>query len=154
MRGETMTYRKMTAGDAAFLTRIFSVPEYELYFAENGTSEADWKERIALYENKRSLIVSHGDKEVGWLMYEVRERVCFVDILVLLPGERRRGYGRAIMRDLAAVNPGAKAVRLDVQQRNGAAVSFYKRLGFRIESEEEQPVNGEPVLYYTMVLPL
>lgn len=32
-------YRKLKECDAAFLTTVFSSPEYELYFAENDTTE-------------------------------------------------------------------------------------------------------------------
>ena len=64
-----MDYRKITPEDAHFLTKIFSVPEYDLYFAENETTEEDWRERIALFDDVQSLIVSDGSKDVGWLMY-------------------------------------------------------------------------------------
>ena len=33
-----MEYRNISAKDAKFLTKVFSVLEYELYFAENRTS--------------------------------------------------------------------------------------------------------------------
>ena len=64
-----MDYRKITPEDARFLTKVFSVPEYDLYFAENETTEEDWRERIALLDDVQSLIVSDGSKDVGWLMY-------------------------------------------------------------------------------------
>lgn len=34
-----MHYKRITPEDARFLTEIFSIPEYELYFAENDTTE-------------------------------------------------------------------------------------------------------------------
>ena len=147
-----MDYRKMTTDDAAFLTRIFSIPEYDLFFAENDTSEEDWKERIPLYEGKRSLIIGDGTGEIGWLMYELQGETCFVDIIVLLPEDRYHGRGTEILADLLAENPQIKRIKLDVQQRNRSAVQFYKNQGFRITSEEYQPVNDKPVLYYKMEL--
>ena len=41
-----MEYRNISAKDAKYLTRLFSVPEYELYFAENSTTETGRQERI------------------------------------------------------------------------------------------------------------
>lgn len=148
----SMTYRSMTARDAAFLTGIFSIPEYEQYFAENETTEADWAERIPLFRNAQSLIVSEGDRDLGWLMYRTDGPVCFIDILVLLPGERYKGCGKAVMKDLLDQNPQIRVVRLDVQQRNHAAITFYQKLGFRIISEEYQPVGDAREPYYNMQL--
>ena len=150
-----MNYRKMTADDAGFLTKLFSVPEYDLYFAENDTSAEDWKERILRYYNeKQSLIIVEESKDIGWLMYDIQEQTCIVDIIVLLPDERYHGYGKTVMADLVSKNAQIKKVQLDVQQRNTPAILFYKNLGFAVVSEEVQPVNGEPVTYYNMELSL
>ena len=145
-----MKYRTMTVSDAAFLTKVFSIPEYELYFAENETSAADWEERIPLFKEAQSLIVSDGGKDIGWLMYRNEESVCFIDIIVLLPDERHKGYGREVLLDILDQNPQIHVLKLDVQQRNHLAIDFYKKLGFRIVSEEYQPVGDTQELYYNM----
>ncbi len=145
-----MDYRKITPEDAHFLTKIFSVPEYDLYFAENETTEEDWRERIALFDDVQSLIVSDGSKDVGWLMYRTERESCFIDIIVLLPEERHHGYGKQIIADLLVKNTEIKTIKLDVQQRNHPAVAFYKKMGFRVAGEEYQPVNEMPVLYDKM----
>ena len=145
-----MDYRKITPEDAHFLTKVFSVPEYDLYFAENETTEEDWRERIALFDDVQSLIVSDGSKDVGWLMYRTEGESCFIDIIVLLPEERHHGYGKQIIADLLVKNPEIKTIKLDVQQRNHSAVAFYKKTGFRVAGEEYQPVNGVPVGYDKM----
>lgn len=147
-----MEYRTMTLGDAPFLKRIFSIPEYELYFAENETSVADWEERIPLFQNARSLILSDGEKDVGWLKYRTEGQVCFIDILVLLPDERRKGYGKEAIQDLLDRNPQIHVIRLDVQQRNQPAITFYRKLGFRVVSEEFQPVGNTQEPYFNMQL--
>ena len=145
-----MKYRPMTVSDAVFLTRVFSIPEYELYFAENETSVADWEERIPLYKEAQSLIISVGDKDIGWLMYRNEGPVCSIDIIVLLPDERFKGYGKEVLQDLLNQNPQIQIIKLYVQQRNRPAVSFYKKLGFRIVSEEYQPVGNKQELYFNM----
>ena len=145
-----MKYRTMTVSDAAFLTKVFSIPEYELYFAENETSAADWAERIPRFKEAQSLIISDGAKDIGWLMYRNEESVCFIDIIVLLPDERHKGYGREVLLDILDQNPQIHVLKLDVQQRNHSAIDFYKKLGFRIVSEEYQPVGDTQELYYNM----
>ena len=39
-----MQYRILKENDADFLTYIFSVPEYDTYFAENDTTDEEWKD--------------------------------------------------------------------------------------------------------------
>ena len=145
-----MEYRQIQIEDAKFLTEIFSIPEYDLYFAENETSEQDWEERIPLFSDVPSFIVSDGNKDVGWIMYNIEDQVCFIDIIVLLPPERRKGYGKTIMQDILNCNPEICIFKLDVQQRNLPAIAFYKGLGFQIVSEEYQPVGEGKELYYNM----
>lgn len=103
-----------------------------------------------MFDDAQSLIVSDGEKDVGWLMYRSEEETCFLHIIVLLPEERHRGYGREIIADVIAQNPQIKTLKLDVQQRNRPAVDFYRKLGFRVTAEEYQSVDGTPALYYNM----
>ena len=147
-----MQYRVLKECDVAFLTKIFSIPEYDLYFAENDTTEEDWKERLSFFETKRSYIISKDDTDIGWIMYTICDDICKLGIVVLLPEERNIGYGKEIFKDLFAINPQVRKICLDVQQRNEYAISFYKKLGFQIVSEENQPVNGKDVPYFNMVL--
>ena len=150
-----MRYRPITADDAAFLTEIFSIPEYELYFAENETTEAEWRDRIDRYfRSSRSYIVLEEGKKLGWVMYRVEGRICRVDLLVLHPNERFKGYGRAILSDILKREPWVREIRLEVQKRNRAAVAFYSRLGFAVEGEELQPVGNAEEPCFKMVLRL
>ena len=47
-----MQYRILKENDAGFLTLIFSIPEYDIYFAENDTTEEEWKDRLKLFETE------------------------------------------------------------------------------------------------------
>lgn len=51
-----MNYIKLNENNAAFLTKIFSNSEYELYFAENKTTAEQWKERLVCFNDKKSYI--------------------------------------------------------------------------------------------------
>jgi ribosomal-protein-alanine N-acetyltransferase len=48
-------------------------------------------------------------------------------------GRRRQGVGRELMRRLVdrLESAGARLIRLEVDLRNGGAIRFYERLGFR-----------------------
>ncbi len=50
--------------------------------------------------------------------------------LAVAPGMRRRGFGNALLRDLAARHRGT--VYLEVRESNTAAREFYKCFGFQI----------------------
>ena len=145
-------YRILKENDADFLTRIFSVPEYDTYFAENDTTVEEWKDRLTLFETEHSYVISKNDRDIGWIMYTICGDICDLDIVVLLPQERNKGYGKEVFADLIAKNPQVTTIKLDVQQRNKSAVGFYKKLGFKVIGEENQPVNGECVPYFNMIL--
>lgn len=147
-----MQNERITAQDAAFLKEIFSIPEYDLYFAENGTTAEEWAERIRLFGPPlESDIVCTGDgKKIGWLMYEIKDGVLFIHILVLHPDERKKGYGSVILSDLKASHPEIRTIRLDVQQRNKAALAFYEKHGFTVTGEETQPVGSGKQPYFKL----
>ena len=147
-----MEYRYLSQEEAGFLSNIFVTSEYDLYFAENDTTEQEWKKRWTLFDSEHSYIISKANMDVGWIMYTLNGNICELDIVVLLPSERHKGYGKEIFADLLLRHPQISTVKLDVQQRNKHAISFYQRMGFEIIGEENQPVNGEEVPYYNMVL--
>ena len=147
-----MNYIKLDESNAAFLTKIFSNPEYELYFAENKTTEEEWKERLACFIDKESYIVHKGTSPVGWVMYKVEGTTCNVDIIVLLEEERHKGYGQAILHDIIEGNKGLKTIKLDVQKRNTGARKFYEKTGFKVVGMEQQPIGEDVTDYYKLQL--
>lgn len=149
-----MQYRVLKECDVGILTKIFSIPEYNIYFAENDTTEEAWKARLPFFETRHSYIISKDGTDIGWIMYNLCDDICNLDIVVLIPKERGKGYGKEVFADLLAQNPNLKAFKLDVQQRNIPAIKFYQKLGFKVTSEEMQFVNGERVPYFNMVLDL
>lgn len=147
-----MNYIKLNENNVAFLTKIFSNPEYELYFAENKTTEEQWKERLVCFIDKESYIIYKGTSPVGWVMYKVKETICNVDIIVLLDEERHKGYGQDIIHDIIEKNEGLKTIKLDVQKRNIKARKFYEKIGFRVVGTEQQPIGEGVMDYYKLQL--
>jgi len=77
-----------TVSDVEFIRSLFTNEEYELYFAENNTSEDEWKERFELLSRKENYIIfdiETGNK-VGWIMYQIHENECYLDLIVLKYG--------------------------------------------------------------------
>ncbi len=148
-----MIYKNMNISDADFLSSIFSNDEYQLYFAENDTTELEWIERIEKYYlDKFSYIICTDEKPVGWIMYDLVDDKCNIDIIVFLQSEKFKGYGKIVFSELINRHKGINKICLDVQARNHNAIKFYKRLGFVKTSEEFQPIGDTEELYYKMSL--
>lgn len=147
-----MNYNKLDESNAVFLTKIFSNPEYALYFAENETTEEEWKERLNCYVDKESYIVYDDTSPVGWVMYKVEGTTCYVDIIVLLDEMRRKGYGHDIIHDIIEKNKEIQTIKLDVQKQNTGACKFYEKMGFGVVGEEQQPIGDSMTDYYKLQL--
>lgn len=145
-----LCYRQIREDDAPFLFQVFSGPEYQLYFAENDTTEEGWRERIRLFEGGDSKIILDEKKPIGWMMYQVTGETLKLHLVVLLEQERHKGYGKAILNGLLELYPSVRKMKLDVQQRNTNARRFYQKFGFKIVSEERQPVGDGSEMYYNM----
>jgi [ribosomal protein S18]-alanine N-acetyltransferase len=65
--------------------------------------------------------------------YRRRPTLAAILTLDVDPHRRRRGLGTALFRELLGrlERAGARGVRLEVDVRNRAAISFYRRFGFR-----------------------
>jgi ribosomal protein S18 acetylase RimI-like enzyme len=87
----------------------------------------------------QALLVISNSKPVGYTILidsfdlEFGGRVAFVTDLYLDPAYRRRGIGTEIMKQLEQFcrDRGIKTIELQAERRNRAALSFYRRRGFR-----------------------
>ena len=149
-----MIYKNIDTSDANFLSLIFSNDEYQLYFAENETTISEWIERIQdFYLDKLSYIIYNDDnKPVGWIMYNLVNNICYMDIIVFLHSEKFKGYGKTVFNDLINRHKDINKICLDVQVRNSNAIKFYTQLGFVKLCEEVQPIGDSEELYYKMAL--
>ncbi|HBB9212061.1 TPA: GNAT family N-acetyltransferase [Escherichia coli] len=142
-----------TVSDVEFIRSLFTNEEYELYFAENNTSEDEWKERFELLSRKENYIIldiETGNK-VGWIMYKIHENECYLDLIVLKYELTGKAYGYHTIKKMEGIIKNqVNCIKLDVQQRNTRALKFYQQYGFYIVGEEEQPLDDGFQLYYNL----
>jgi len=87
----------------------------------------------------RAFVIVSNSKPVGYTILidsfdlEFGGRVAFVTDLYLEAPHRRLGIGTEIMKQLEHFcrERGIKTIELQAERRNRAALSFYRRLGFR-----------------------
>lgn len=80
-------------------------------------------------------LVEDRDGVVASIMIAFEPESCRVLSVAVLPGWRRRGLGRALMRaaENLARDRGSRTICLEVGVRNAGAIEFYKRLGYKID---------------------
>ncbi len=148
-----MELKDATIEDCGFIASIFDNDEFEKYFAENDTTEQEWKERFESLEGIENKIIYVHKEPIGWFTYQVKESICEIGIIVVKYDRIGCGVGyEAFHSVISSLSQNIKTVKLDVQQQNHHAVAFYKRYGFKVVGEERQPVGDHEELYYNMEL--
>lgn len=105
---------------------------YLRFFAELGTQDpplgpARWEQESVPV----TVFLMDGDREVGYAAFELSADNAHVRHVVIDPTQRRRGLGRRLMLELAALlrRSGARAWRLNVFNNNHVAIDLYSSLG-------------------------
>ena len=92
-----------------------------------------------LIETKRGpfFVADEDGKIVGYAVGTASGRDVHVLSVAVNPGCRRRGIGTALLSAVSRrlVEEGVDDIHLEVRKGNGAAISFYERMGFRAFSE-------------------
>jgi GNAT superfamily N-acetyltransferase len=142
-----LTLRPVTPEDRDFLLEVYAgtraeelalVPwteEQKLAFVSMQFAAQDRHYREH-YPGARFLVVCYGERAVGRLyLHRTPDEIRIIDI-VLLPAERGRGIGSAL---LAGILAEADAASLPVSihvERNNPALSIYARLGFEMVEDK------------------
>jgi [ribosomal protein S18]-alanine N-acetyltransferase len=75
-----------------------------------------------------------------------------ITTIAVRPEYRRRGHARALVGAALAAYPKANYVHLEVRPTNGAAISLYESLGFRITGRRPRYYCDEDALLMTLNL--
>ena len=132
--------RPATIADLRLLTRFI-----RHYFAfdhlefQGKAIRAGLRKLLANPSIGQAYLVTSNSKAVGYTILidsfdlEFGGRVAFVTDLYLEADYRRRGIGTEIMKQLEqlSLRKGVKTLELLAERRNRAALSFYRRVGFR-----------------------
>lgn len=125
MLARMLTVRDARPDDYAAFQRLFP----ELAVDDPLASE----ERFAREMVPLTVIAEREGRVVGYALYQILEDAAYVRHLVVDPGARRAGIGRALLLDVAtrARAAGATDWILNVKPDNVPAIALYESLGFR-----------------------
>jgi GNAT superfamily N-acetyltransferase len=137
--------RRATAGDApVLLALIRGLAAYErLAHTVTATPSAIRRHGFGARPYFEALICRRGRRPVGFALYFftystfVGRPTLYLEDLFVLPAERGRGAGRALLRALArlAVRRGCGRMEWTVLDWNRPAIRFYRRLGATLRRE-------------------
>ena len=91
---------------------------------------------FSLNEFSKCLVIEKDFKVVGFIIYDViYERAEIVDVIIA-PAYRKMGYGiKLVTCAIEDINNySCKNITLEVNCKNKAAISLYRKVGFKIEA--------------------
>jgi GNAT superfamily N-acetyltransferase len=140
-----LSVRRATARDApVVLALIRGLAEYErLAHTVTATAAAIRRHGFGRRRYFEALICRRGQRPVGFALYFftystfVGRPTLYLEDLFVLPAERGRGAGRALLRALAriAIRRGCGRMEWAVLDWNRPAIRFYRRLGATLRRE-------------------
>ncbi len=92
----------------------------------------------------------------GYCSYKHEEGYTLLSKIYILPEIQGKGAGKALLKEVIqrTLNKGQKTIQLNVNRYN-TAVSFYKKMGFKITRQEDNDIgNGYFMNDYVMELKL
>lgn len=81
-----------------------------------------------------NLVLVDGGEITGYTTALTAHNEIHLLSIAILPGRRRRGYGRALLDEVIerGMSKGGMRVFLEVRERNAGAMAFYSGAGFRV----------------------
>ena len=92
--------------------------------------------RVLRQRNCIGMVIAHGERVVGFMVYELRKRSLHVLNFAVHPAWRRRGVGREMAKKLFSKLDSRRRIRitLDVSERSLDAQLFFRRMGYMCEA--------------------
>jgi len=119
---------------------------------------ADWTEEQVLAEisNPASVVLAaeEGEKLIGFISARAVMESAEIDNFAVIAGYSRRGIGTALIENLFGVlrDKGVKEITLEVNEHNNAAVSLYKKQGFKTAAKRTRFYGNEDALIMRLEL--
>ena len=79
----------------------------------------------------RALIASDEKSTLGYLLARDDGDYLYLRQLYVLPGSRRHGIGRSLVEELTRTWGKGRRMRIEVLGGNAAAITFWRKIGFR-----------------------
>jgi ribosomal protein S18 acetylase RimI-like enzyme len=89
-----------------------------------------------LAEGNSYFLLEEGDPVGLFLLEKYEWNNCLnIELIEVVKGKRGRGYGRMMLDRIYEIarSMGVRAIRLEAQATNGAAIGFYRRQGYAVE---------------------
>ena len=129
-------------GAEADFTSLFEI--YALAMKEHIEAIWGWDAAWQLDEFRKHfdpakiVVAADANRVIGYVQVEERPSEAYLRMLAIIPSYQRTGIGSRLLGRVVADAPyGASRIALQVFHRNGAALRFYERHGFRCVGETE-----------------
>lgn len=105
------------------------------------SNNIDIKEQALKFSQKSVfLIILKNNKVLGFIAFycnDFKNRISFLSMIAVLPEYSGNGYGHILMNEFIRISKekGMSVLKLEVNKNNVNAISFYKKLGFKINDE-------------------
>jgi ribosomal-protein-alanine N-acetyltransferase len=96
------------------------------------------------------MVAEHGEKVVGYMLYELKKHSIHVLNFAVAPGARRMGVGAQMAAKLVAKLPadGRSKVTACVREHNDAAIRFWAAVGFTATGVLRDYYGGEDAIRF------
>ncbi|MER9653000.1 GNAT family N-acetyltransferase [Mesorhizobium sp. M0152] len=142
----------------ALLVETWHATYDAIYGAERVTAITDeWHSiaslKVRLTRPNSEFLVADDGKRIGGLAFAESidgGKLVVLKQLYVLPDLQGRGIGGMLLDEIIESFPEARAVRLEVEERNTRAVAFYEANGFLRSGDGGEHIGalGEPTLVY------
>jgi ribosomal protein S18 acetylase RimI-like enzyme len=140
-----ITYRPLTVADHEFCVRVhhLSMRAYvEPIWGWNEVQQAELALEFLNHHDAIHEIAMVMGTPIGYLSYQNKAEILFINKLHLHPDYQGHGHGTHIMlRLIWLVQPNRKPIELSVLTTNTRARTFYERQGFIVVEETVQKVR-------------
>ncbi len=122
-----LTITPLTASDLAFVRALSTdaFGEFGKYAGRN---------TVWMAEHHRGWVATQQGRRIGFALLDTSNRIFEVTAIAVMPGERGKGIGQALLHALERAASGAVELRARTADANVAALSLFLRNGFRIKN--------------------